>query len=238
MTTPTSRYSAAFFDTFATAIPRENTRLEVSSTVRLAPPADFPRLLDVGCGIGRVTAGLAAKGFRVTGIDASVEALCRARLVTPGGRFVAVDFRDVGAMRWEFDVSTSYWNSLGFATRRDDETLLRGLYTTLRPGGRLVLDLYHPGWLEAHQLNGVNDPRGARVYRWLEDGRSCHRFEYPGGEIDDIRFHVYAPDEMAAMVTAAGFIVDGSLVWWTAERAPSEEFARYQLVATRGVTAE
>jgi SAM-dependent methyltransferase len=231
MTTPTSVYSASFFDAFALAIPVENTTLEVDSTARLAPPEEFPRLLDIGCGIGRVTAGLAAKGFRVTGIDASVEALRRARRATPGGRFVAVDFRDVGAMKWQFDVVTSYWNSLGFATRHDDEVLLRGLRAILRPGGRLVLDLYHPGWLEAHQLDGVDDPRGARVYRWLEGGRSCHRFEYPDGAVDDIRFHVYTPDEITAMLTSAGYTVDARLVWWAQDQAPSADFARYQVVA-------
>lgn len=233
MTTSTSTYSPAFFDTFAAAIPRVNTDLEVEATARLAPPSAFPRLLDIGCGVGRVTSGLAARGFRVTGIDASVEALRTARRVTPGGRFVALDFRDIGTMRWEFDVVTSYWNSLGFATRDDDEALLRSLHARIRPSGRLVLDLYHPGWLEAHQLDGVDDARGARVYRWLEDGRSCHRFEYAGGAVDDIRFHVYQPDDMAAMLTRAGFRVDARLVWWREQQAPSADHARYELVATQ-----
>lgn len=237
MNTPTSTYSPAFFDTFAAAIPRTNTDLEVDATARLAPPSEFPRLLDIGCGVGRVTAGLAARGFRVTGIDASVDALRRARRVTPGGRFVAIDFRHVGDMRWQFDVATSYWNSLGFATRDDDEELLRALHGTLRPGGRLVLDLYHPEWLEAHQIDGVDDPRGAKVFRWLEGGRSCHRFEYDGGAVDDIRFHVYQPDEMASMLIRSGFRVDARLVWWREDQPPSADHARYELVATRLPTA-
>ena len=233
MNTSTSTYSPAFFETFAATIPPGNTALEVDATARLAPPAEFPRLLDIGCGVGRVTAGLAARGFLVTGIDASADALRTARRVTPGGRFVAIDFRHLGEMRWTFDVATSYWNSLGFATRADDEALLRALHGTLRPDGRLVLDLYHPEWLAAHQLDGVDDPRGARVYRWLEDGRSCHRFEYPDGSVDDIRFHVYQPEEMVAMLVRAGFRVDARLVWWREDPPPSAGHARYELVATR-----
>ena len=229
----TSVYSLSFFETFAETIPAEKTQLEVAATARLAPPASHPRLLDVGCGIGRVTEGLAQAGFRVTGIDASVDALRAARTRTPGGRFVALDFRHVPDMRWRFDVVTSYWNSLGFGSRDDDEALLARLGNVMDTGGLVILDLYHPGWLADHQLEAVRDPRGALVRRWLEDGRSCHRFEYPNGTTDDIRFHVYEPDDMAAMLARAGFAVDQRLVWWTTDEVPSAAFARYQLVGRR-----
>lgn len=161
--TPTSAYSSCFFDTFAATVPADITASEVDATARLAPPAEFPRLLDIGCGVGRLTAGLAARGFQVTGIDASVDALRKARATTPGGRFVALDFRHLACMRWTFDVVTVYWNSIGFGSRAEDDDVLRGVHDVLRPGGRLLIELYHPDWLEAHQLRGVVDPRGATV---------------------------------------------------------------------------
>lgn len=227
----TSIYSRSFFDTFAAAIPAAFTLGDVDATERLAPPAEFPRLLDIGCGIGRVTTGLAARGFQVTGVDASVEALLKAREVTPGGRFVALDFRHLAHMRWTFDVATVYWNSIGFGTREDDAEVLRGVHRILRPGGRLLLEMYHPDWLAAHQLSGVVDPRGATVDRWLEDGRSCHCFRYANGAVDDIRFNVYRPDEIEAMLSAAGLSVEHRLVWWKDDQAPGAEHARYQIVA-------
>jgi SAM-dependent methyltransferase len=230
---PTSTYSPSFFETFAAAIPTDITALEVDSTARLAPPSECSRLLDIGCGVGRVTAGLAARGFRVTGIDASIEALRTARHVTPEGRFVALDYRHLGHMRWTFDVVTSYWNSIGFGTRDDDARTLRGVRNVLRSRGRLLLDLYHPDWLEAHQLRGVVDPRGATVDRWCEDGRSCHRFVYANGTMDDIRFNVYRPDEMTRVLADAGFTVEQQLVWWATEQRPGADHARYQLVAIR-----
>lgn len=230
---PTSVYSSSFFEAFAATVSPDITALEVASTARLAPPQAFPRLLDIGCGVGRVTAGLAARGFKVTGIDASFTALRTARQVTPGGRFVALDYRHLGHMQWTFDVVTSYWNSIGFATRDDDARTLQGVRNVLRPGGRLLLELYHPDWLEAHQLRGVVDPRGATVDRWCEDGRSCHRFVYANGTVDDIRFNVYQPGEMTRTLTDAGFTVEQPLVWWAAEQKPGADQARYQLVATR-----
>ena len=204
-----------------------------SATARLAPPKQFPRLLDIGCGIGRVTEGLAARGFHVTGIDANLNALRRARQVTTGGRFVALDFRHLGHMRWTFDVVTSYWNSIGFGTRTDDEDVLRGVRNILRPNGRVLLELYHPDWLAAHQLRDVADPRGATVDRWVEDGRSCHSFRYVDGSSDDIRFNVYRPDEMVRVLNRAGFTVEHQLVWWKTEQVPGPDHARYQLVAAR-----
>lgn len=227
----TSVYSPAFFDTFAMTISPDITELDADAAARFAPPMEFPRLLDIGCGVGRVTEALTVRGFEVTGIDASLDALRRASQVTSGGRFVALDFRHLGHMRWTFDVVTSYWNSIGFGTRADDESVLRGVRSILRPNGRLLLELYHPDWLAAHQLHEVVDARGATVNRWVEGGRSCHRFRYANGSTDDIRFNVYRPDEMVRVLNGTGFTVEHQLVWWKAEQAPGPDHPRYQLVA-------
>lgn len=229
----TSVYSLNFFDAFASTIPAVFTAGDVDAAERLAPPTGFPRLLDIGCGIGRVTSGLAVRGFHVTGVDTSIQALIQARAVTPGGRFVALDFRHIAHLRWTFDVVTSYWNSIGFGSREDDVDVLRGVRHILRPGGKMLLDLYHPDWLAAHQLSGVVDPRGATVDRWLEDGRSCHRFRYGNGHVDDIRFHVYRPDEIEAQLTVVGLTVERRLVLWKDDQVPGPDHPRYQVVARR-----
>lgn len=226
-------YSTAWFNTFADTVPASNTELEVSSIGALAPPGEYPRLLDIGCGVGRVCSRLAARGYCVTGIDASTAALCRARASTPGGRFVALDAKHVGDPRWTFDVAIALWNSIGFDSRDDDEQTLRGVARILRPGGRLLLDLYHPDWLAAHEQSGAVDARGAIVDRWLDDGRSCHRFRYPDGAEEDIQFNVYRPDEIAPLLGQAGLRPDGYLVWWKPDQPPSADYARYQVVAVR-----
>jgi SAM-dependent methyltransferase len=233
MGTEAPAYSQAFFDTFAVTIPDATTSVEVDGVARLAPPDRFSRLLDIACGIGRTTRLFAERGYRVSGIDASVEGLRRARQATPGGRFVALDFRHVGRMRWQFDVVTSFWNSLGFATPEGDQEMFLGVHQILRPGGRLMLDLYHPEWLATHELHGVVDPRGATVDRWLAGGRSCHVFRYPDGSTEDISFQVYHPDEMEKLLKKAGLRVDGRLVWWRDEIEPGPDQPRYQLVCTR-----
>jgi SAM-dependent methyltransferase len=54
-------------------------------TVALA--GDHPRVLDLGCGDGRIAGALAAAGARVVGVDPSPRALERARAAHPGLTF-------------------------------------------------------------------------------------------------------------------------------------------------------
>lgn len=227
------RYSANWFNTFAAAIPASTTSVDVDGIVRCAPPSQYRRLLDIGCGIGRTTRECSARGYEVTGIDESVQALIIARDRTPAGRFIALDFRDVGQMRWTFDVVTILWNSLGFGSVDDDRAVLRAVGRILRPGGRLLLDLYHPDWLSAHQQSGATDDRGVTVDRWVLDGRCHHRFRYADGSCDRIQFNVYRPDDVAELLRQADLREESRLVWWRSDVGPSATHARYQIVASR-----
>lgn len=226
-------YSEAWFATFAARVPESVTAAEVAAVTRLAPPEAFPKLLDVGCGTGRVARPLAAEGYQVTGIDTSVEALLAARHSAPRVTFVALDQRHVGELRWSFDVVVVLWNSIGFGSRSDDRATLRGLHGILRPGGRVLLDLYHPDWLQANEQTGVRDARGAIIDRWVEEQRSCHEIRYADGSVDRMSFNVYRPVEIERVLVESGFRPDGLFVRWEPDSTPGPEHARYQVVSTR-----
>ena len=226
-------YSNEWFETFAATVPAELVDADVRGIMGLAPRAGHPRVLDVGCGTGRVAAPLAAAGYTVTGIDVHVTALREARRRAPGARYVALDQRDVGCMRWRFDAALVLWNSLGFVGREADLDTLRGLSRVLRPGGRLVLDLYHPEWLRRNEKAGERDARGPRVWRWLRDGRLFHEIRYDSGRIDHIQFEVYAPDEMRALCQRAGLAPGDDMMSWRPDSRASADAPRYQLVCTR-----
>jgi SAM-dependent methyltransferase len=226
-------YSTAWFDTFSRAVPPWTTEGDVAAVTRYAPLETFPALLDVGCGVGRTAGPLAARGYRVTGLDVSIDALREARRTVPGMRLIAMDQRHIGLFRWTFDAAVILWNSIGFGTRGGDLDTLRGLRSVLRPGGRVLLDLYHPGWLADHELNGVADAQGVSVRRWLQAGRCMHEIRYRSGSVDDIQFNVYHPEEMRAVAAATGFLVERELVWWNAELRPGPEHARYQMILAR-----
>jgi histidinol-phosphate/aromatic aminotransferase/cobyric acid decarboxylase-like protein/SAM-dependent methyltransferase len=102
------------------------------------------RVLDLGCGTGRHSSGLAAAGFEVTGIDVSPSALELARAQhgdQPGLSFVQHDV--LTAQPWpvgEVD-AVIFVQGLGWGTDADQRRLLRRVRQCLAPGGVLVLDL-------------------------------------------------------------------------------------------------
>ena len=227
-------YSTAWFDTFAATVPERLTVMEVNAIWTLAPPGRHPRLLDLGCGVGRLSAPLQERGFSVTGLDVSVPALLTARGRAPRSSFVALDQRHVGHMRWQFDVAVSVWNSLGVGTRQADLETLAGLRRVLCSGGKLLLDLFHPEWLVRNERADQWDPRGATIRRWVQDGRCLHEIRYVDGAVDDIQFNVYAPAEIATLLEGAGFAIERTMAWWDPAIGPGPEHARYQVVCTRG----
>lgn len=226
-------YSPDWFETFAATVPAAIIATELDGIGRVLPRAAYPRLLDVGCGIGRIAGPLAARGYAVTGLDISVAALRDARQRHPGPRYVALDQRHVGHMPWVFDGALVLWNSLGFAGRGADLDMMAGLARVVRRDGRVVLDLYHPEWLARNDKSGEPDARGPAVRRWTRDGRCFHEIRYASGVVDDIQFDVYQPDEARDLCRRAGFAPRLAMTGWDAASPPRDDAPRYQLVCER-----
>ena len=100
------------------------------------------RILDAGCGPGRVGGRLAAVGHQVVGVDIDPELIAAAEREHRGAVWLARDLAvfDLASegIPDRFDVSVSAGNVMTFldpATRRD---VLRRLSAHLAPDGRLV----------------------------------------------------------------------------------------------------
>src|SRR5262245_11284960 len=226
-------YSSEWFDTFAATVPSSIVEADIRGIVSVLPRRDYPRILDVACGIGRTAGPLVAQGYAVTGIDVNVDALLRAQRRAPGPKYIGLDQRHIGRLRWTFDGALILWNSLGFTGRSGDRETLAGLGRAIRPGGKVVLDLYHPGWLSRNEKIGERDERGPAIRRWVQDGRLFHEIRYASGHVDDIQFDIYEPEEMRVLCESAGLHPDTSMVWWNPDSPPSADFPRYQLVCIR-----
>ena len=114
------------------------------------PPA---RVLDAGCGTGRVARGLTRLGHDVVGVDADPAMIEVAR--EQGGQtpFVHADLSELSLPGPAFDVVLLAGNVVPFLADATLETVLRRLYTHLAPGGLLVA-----GWsLPGHQPGGAAD---------------------------------------------------------------------------------
>jgi SAM-dependent methyltransferase len=115
--------------------------------------SDFPKtLLNLGCGTGKHDFLLAAKGYRVTGIDVSEKMITNAnqnKSVLDGSLdFILGDIRTI-RLNQTFDVITSLFHVINYQTTNQD---LIGTFETvkihLNPGGLFIFDSwYGPGVL-------------------------------------------------------------------------------------------
>lgn len=103
-------------------------------------------ILDLGCGHGRITNGLAERGFAVTGLDRS-EAFVRLAMADAATRgvspcYVLGDFRALPA-DWSgrFAAVVSWFHSFGYFSEEANAETLRQVARVLRPGGVFLVDM-------------------------------------------------------------------------------------------------
>ena len=121
-----------------------NAIVEVEKVLALTKPGGNAAL-DLCCGPGRCSVALAKKGFAVTGVDRTAfllqKARARARRARVRVEWVEMDMRDF--VRPEsFDLVLSMFTSFGyFDDKSQDMTVLRNVFSSLRSGGLLVIDV-------------------------------------------------------------------------------------------------
>lgn len=65
-------------------------------------------------------------------------------------------------------------------------------------------------------------------------GRRCmHEIRYPNGQVDDIQFDVFQPEEIRDLCRHAGLEPQIEMARWSPELCPSADFPRYQLICLR-----
>ncbi|HVX65938.1 MAG TPA: class I SAM-dependent methyltransferase [Bryobacteraceae bacterium] len=102
---------------------------------------DHARILDLCCGTGHISALLARRSFRVTGLDGSEDMLRFARANAPTADFVAADVRGFCFLSC-FDAVLSTFDSMNHLLSLADMKLaLRNVHQALVPRGVFVFDL-------------------------------------------------------------------------------------------------
>lgn len=104
------------------------------------------RILDLGCGYGRIAIELAKRGYQVVGLDRSSKLLQMARELAQQENIeielVEADMREI-KYRDEFDGVLSWDTSFGYFSDQENERVLKLIARALKPGGKLLLDLHH-----------------------------------------------------------------------------------------------
>lgn len=96
------------------------------------------RILDAGCGTGRVGGFLAAAGHRVTGVDLDPELIEAARADHPGTDWRVGDLTDLD-LPDRFDVIVCAGNVMTFVAPDTRVEILRRFGAHLAPGGRAAV---------------------------------------------------------------------------------------------------
>lgn len=143
-------------------------------------PQPGAHIVDVGCGRGRHARILAHRGYRVTGIDLSSNAIAEARTRAKAeGVDDELSFR-VGDMREPAceacaDGVVNLFTSFGyFDEDAENERALRAMRTALRPGGWFLQDFLNaPLVVETLEPSETETRNEATIHqrRWIEDGR-------------------------------------------------------------------
>jgi len=121
--------------------------VEIGATLDHLGARPGERVIDLGCGTGRLAARIAAAGARVMGVDFSLESLREAKRLAPGALFVQADLTRLPFAEGAFDraVSSQVFHHLpdGDLRRRGAAEAAR----VLRKEGVLTLLAYHDAWI-------------------------------------------------------------------------------------------
>ena len=218
----------------------------------IRPPAGAPDLVDLGCGTGAITAGLAERfGARsVLGIDSSPEMLDRAG--THAGEAVRFEIGDIATFDRpnQFDILVSnaalHWTD-------DHRSVLERWSRALRPGGQLAVQLpanfAHPSHRVATEIGADNyftrrwragGPPRDRGEFVLTPAAYAHLLDELGFEEQHVSLHVY-PMRLPSSADVLAWVRGTLLVPYRAALDPADyaEFeARYAAELARRIGGE
>jgi SAM-dependent methyltransferase len=109
---------------------------EASFCASLAPAGS--RVLDAGCGTGRVAIRLAELGYACVGVDSDASMLAVARDATDSVTWRLLDLVDIGDLTDEFDLIVAAGNVIPLLAPGTEATVITGLAERLASDGVLV----------------------------------------------------------------------------------------------------
>jgi len=179
------------------------------------------RLLDLGCGTGRLLALFAQHGYGVLGVDLSEEMLAVTRSkIGAAVPLLRANIADLNGLRDQgFDYAACLFSTLGMvlgaANRR---RVVAHVFRLLRPGGCFVLHV-HNRWFNVWNAPG----RACLLKDWWGQAESGDRVMPVHQGVAGLTLHLFTRGESVRLLTEAGFRIreirpvslrtDGRLPW-------------------------
>ncbi|MFG0274103.1 MAG: class I SAM-dependent methyltransferase [Phycisphaerales bacterium] len=226
-------YRRAWFDTFARSVDGGVTAREVAFLERLLPRDAFPHILDLACGAGRHADALAHRGYRVLGVDRDQTELDRAPHGPGCADYRRLDMRDLaGLADAPFDACICLWQSFGSFEDDANDAVLGDIASLLRPGGRLLLDVYDRDFFDGPEVTRRFERAGRWVteHRWVDGDRLRVHLALDGGPLLDVfEWRVFSPDELADLCAQSGLREILRCARFDERTPPSADEARMQM---------
>ncbi|WP_433794192.1 class I SAM-dependent methyltransferase [Actinoplanes sp. CA-252034] len=195
-----------------------------------------PRVLDLGCGTGRLAIAMAAAGHEVTAVDPARASLDAARR-KPGAarvRWIEGSYETLAPRSFDVAFLTGHVTEL-LVSDEEWSRALHALRDALTVDGRLIMDGRDPvsrpwqGWDRAGTERAIVLADGSAVVAWTEGVPSpdestvsvVHHYLFPDGlELTSTAVHRFRDEAtLRDSLRAAGFRVDQLYGGWSREPA-------------------
>jgi SAM-dependent methyltransferase len=187
-------------------------------------PAPQRATLEIGCGEGRVTRDLVARGHRVTGVDAAPSLLKAACELDARSDYVLADAARLPFATGRFDLAVAY-NSL--MDIEDMPGAVREAARVLADGARLCVCVTHP-FADAGKFESRDpDARFVVADSYLESRRYEENFERDGLAIT-FRGWRHSLATYSSALASAGFVVETLLEPSATESDPESSKERWR----------
>jgi SAM-dependent methyltransferase len=197
------------------------------------------RVLDMGCGTGRLTIAMAAAGHNVTGVDPNGTSLEAARAKPHADRVTWIEGTSacLGTAVFDAAVMTSHVAQI-FLTDEEWDSVLADLKRALVPGGVLAFDTRDPRaaawqhWNRADSHRLVALPDGEEVQAWTEVTAvvddvvtfSWHNVFPDGSRLEGVSSLRFRSEALVrATLEDAGYRIDHVFGGWRGEPVGSGE---------------
>jgi SAM-dependent methyltransferase len=185
------------------------------------------RVVDLGCGTGRLTVALAAAGHTLTGVDPAAASLVAARRKSDQVTWIEGTSADLPTAAFDTAVMTSHVAQF-FLTDEAWSDVLTDLARAVVPAGRLAFDSRPPDPAIWARWNPVDRARAAT----LADGRVVriatevtdvdgdvvaftHTYRFPDGEVltSEAALRFRSAEDLIVTLGAAGWVVERIEPW-------------------------